>query len=262
MHRLSPFLLIWIALLSPGSFAATGASDSTAIVEDVKDGDTLTLDHRISGANEVRLVGIQAPKLGRPNRNMPAWPLAEDAKRALAELSIGKHVRLVVGARGTDRHGRLLAHVFRQDGGWLQGEMLRQGMARVYTFPDNRARAQEMLALEREARAAGTGIWAHPFYAVRSASDVASLADGFQLVEGRVLRAASVSGRVFLNFGPDWKTDFTVAVQREFVPLFAEAGLDLNGLSGRRVRVRGWVSWANGPMIAVDHPERIEALGD
>jgi endonuclease YncB( thermonuclease family) len=262
MRLLCSSLVVCLVLNGTASVAAPTHDDHLANVREVTDGDTLVLDRRISDAIEVRLVGIQAPKLARPNRNIQAWPSAEEAKQALAELSLGRSVRLVVGKYGIDRHGRLLAHVLREDGLWLQGEMLRRGMARVYTFGDNRARAREMLTLEQEARAAGRGIWIHPFYAVRSSDAVASHADGFQLVEGRVLRAAAVGNRVFLNFGPDWKTDFTVAVQRQLVPLFDEVDLDLLGLSGRRVRVRGWVLWENGPMIAVDHPEQIELPDD
>jgi hypothetical protein len=42
---------------------------------------------------------------------------------------------------------------------------------------------------------------------------------------------------------------------------FASSGLDLKGLTGRRVRIRGWVEVrgaAGSPAIAVDHPEQIE----
>src|SRR3546814_9669358 len=71
------------------------------------------------------------------------------------------------------------------EGVWVQGEMLRRGMARVYTFADNRALVAEMLALEREARAARRGIWGHPFYAVRRHDALDRHIGTFQLVEGR-----------------------------------------------------------------------------
>jgi hypothetical protein len=41
---------------------------------------------------------------------------------------------------------------------------------------------------------------------------------------------------------------------------FAAAGIDLKGLSGKRLRVRGFLGWRNGPMIEASHPEQIELL--
>ena len=66
------------------------------------------------------------------------------------------------GARA-DRHGYLLAQVFVIEGEsrlWLQQELLAKGLARVYSFPDNRACLAELLAREREARAKRRGVWA------------------------------------------------------------------------------------------------------
>ena len=220
------------------------------------DGDTLTLE---DGA-EVRLVGIQAPKLplGRPN--FAAWPLAEEAKRALESIALGQPVTLSYGGRETDRYGRRLAHVLTASGTWAQGEMLTRGLARVYTFADNRARAEEMLAAEGRARAARRGIWAHPFYAVRQAADPARIPIGsFELIEGRVIDAAVVKGRGFLNFGPDRKTDFTITVAPKDMRLFGgPAGFE--PYRGRTMRVRGWIERRDGPRVEATHKEQIERL--
>ena len=206
----------------------------------------------------VGLVGIQAPKLplGRPG--FPTWPLADDAKRALEGLALGRRLTLGFGGRRMDRHGRLLAHVFDGDGVWMQGEMLRRGMARVYSFADNRAKVADMLAIERDARAARRGIWALRFYAVRTPADAARHIDTFQIVEGAVLDAARVRGRVYLNFGADWRTDFTVTMTAKVARLFRNAGRDPLALEGRSIRVRGWLKRFNGPVIEATHPEQIE----
>jgi len=227
-------------------------------VVEVVDGDTLLLDDR----TEVRLVGLQAPKLPLDRPNFRKWPLADEAKAALERLGLGKSVELRFGGRRTDRHGRTLAHLLRADGLWLQGEMLRQGMARVYSFDDNRALVADMLALEGEARAAGRGIWAHPYYRVRAPDETNRDVDTFQLVEGRVLAVARVGGRLYLNYGRDWKEDFTVIAERRAVRLLESEGFDWRRLEGRTIRVRGWVMWQNGPAIQLTHPEQIERLED
>ncbi|MDZ4737240.1 MAG: thermonuclease family protein, partial [Rhodospirillaceae bacterium] len=224
----------------------------------VIDGDTLLLED----GREVRLVGLQAPKLplGRPD--FPVWPLAEEAKAALEALVLGEGLTLAYGGRQLDRHGRALAQLYRDDGTWIQGELLKLGMARVYSFGDNRALAAEMLAIEQAARDAGRGIWGLRWYAIRGLDAIEDDRDSFQLVEGRVLDAARAGGRGYLNFGADWKTDFTLSLDPATTRLFDAAGLPIEQLEGRRVRARGWVEYFNGPMIEITHPEQIEVLDE
>ena len=134
-------------------------------------------------------------------------------------------------------------------------------MARVYSFPDNRTLASELLEREADARALDAGIWALSFYAVREAGDPDAVpVDSYELVEGHVVDAAEVNGRVFLNFGDDWKTDMTATVSSEDARLFDAEAIDLVSLGGQKIRVRGWVNWHNGPSISVSHPEQIEVL--
>ncbi len=169
--------LLIIALLKfagSGPAHATGAAQAAldlaerAQVVEVIDGDTLVLDD----GRTVRLVGIQSPKLPLGRTGFEAWPLAEEAKAALSELTLGREVGLAYGGRQIDRHGRALAHLFDQAGLWIQGALIDRGMARVYSFADNRALVPELLARERAARAAARGIWALRAYAVRDAAAV------------------------------------------------------------------------------------------
>lgn len=228
-------------------------------VADVVDGDTVVLED----GREVRFVGIQAPKLPLGRRDFPEWPLAPEARAAVEELVGDRRVAVRPGETARDRHGRVLAHLFRGDDGlWIQGELLRRGLARVYTFPDNRRLATELLAAEVQARAAGRGIWSLPFYRVR---DAATLPDDpntegtFQVVRGTVRDVAEVRGTTYLNFGRDWKTDFTVSLDRAAARLFTAAGVDPAGLEGREILVRGWIRSRNGPMIEATHPEQLTA---
>ena len=142
-HRILVVALLLSA--APVVFAApAGLVDGgSAEVASVVDGDTIVL----KDGSQVRLVGIQAPKLplGRPN--FPAWPMAEDSKAALERLVNGKSVDMRYGGARRDRHGRHLAQLYTQDGTWVQGALLAGGFARVYSFPDNRAVVGEMLAL-------------------------------------------------------------------------------------------------------------------
>ncbi len=227
-------------------------------VATIVDGDTLTLED----GRAVRLVGIQAPKLPLDRPNFTPWPMAEEARQALAELTQGTRVTLSYGGTRIDRHGRALAHLHLPDGRWVQGELLRAGLARVYSFADNRAHVAQMLSLERAARQADRGIWHLPYYAVRQAGDdrLAQDIDSFQLVEGQIRKAARVGKYMYLNFGSDYRTDFTISVAKRYWRKFDAAKMTPAKLKGKQVRVRGWLTKRNGPMIEATHPEQIELL--
>jgi hypothetical protein len=67
---------------------------------------------------------------------------------------------------------------------------------------------------------------------------------------------------IYVNFGRRWSEDFTVTVLKRNERNFTAAGLDLKGLAGRRIRVRGFIE-ARGetersPWIEADYPEQIE----
>ncbi|MDX2223469.1 MAG: thermonuclease family protein [Rhodospirillaceae bacterium] len=262
MNGLRPICVALLVLMA-GPGRADGPSDLKAgpvgRVTEVIDGDTV----RVLGHDaDVRLIGLQAPKLPLGRAGFKAWPLADEAKAALSDLVEGREVALRLGETARDRNGRTLAHVVRDDGTWVQDEMLRRGWARVYTFPDNRRLAAQLYAAEAEARAASRGIWSRPFYAVRAADPMTLRADigSFQIVAGRVVDAARVRERVYLNFGADFRTDFTVSLDRDAQDLFAAAGLDPLALEGRIVEARGWLTSRNGPMIEATHPEQVVVL--
>ncbi|PWR19733.1 thermonuclease family protein [Zavarzinia compransoris] len=242
----------------PGGLAPAGGGRVTEVV----DGDTVRLDT----GDQVRFVGTQAPKLPLDRPNFPTWPFAEQSKAILAALCQGKRVSLHTGGAPRDRHGRILAHLLVEETGiWLQGAMLEQGAARVYTFKDNRALAADMLAIEAAARKAKRGLWNDPLYRVRRASEADLAAEagkvpGYHLVEGKVVKTGQAKGRWFLNFGPDQRSDFTATIAPGDAGAFAEAGIDPAAYQGLRLRIRGWIEDRNGASIDVTHPEQIERL--
>ncbi|MGI8725377.1 MAG: thermonuclease family protein [Methyloceanibacter sp.] len=99
---------------------------------------------------------------------------------------------------------------------WLQQALVADGFARVYSFPDNRRGVAELLASEAEARAKHRGVWGVSAYRVREASDLEGLdrlMHSYQLVEGVVVAIGEAGDRLYLNFGEDWRRDFTVSVE-------------------------------------------------
>ncbi|WP_244465701.1 thermonuclease family protein [Devosia chinhatensis] len=231
-------------------------------VTEIVDGDTVMLDSGLV----VRLIGTQAPKLPLGREGFEAWPLAEESKAALSALALGKTARLGYGGEEKDRYGRALAHLFvdREEGEvWAQYQMVANGLARVYSFPDNRNCLDQLFSGETQARAQRLGIWADPYYSVQAADRPDALlarVGDYELVEGRVLLAEKSGPRVYLNFGRFWKEDFTAVIEAPALRLFERDGLDPLALEGALVRIRGWVDERDGPRIEVTHPEQIEVM--
>ena len=88
------------------------------------------------------------------------------------------------------------------------------------------------------------------------------LTRSYQLVEGAVAEVGESGGRLYLNFDKDWRKDFTILMERKDGEAFKAAGIDPKALAGKKLMVRGWVEWRNGPMIHATHAEQIELLPD
>lgn len=160
-----------------------------------------------------------------------------------------------------NRYGHLLGHVVREDDIWVQGSLVASGIARVYPTETNPEMAAQLYLLEAEARKEKYGLWADgTLWRVMSAQELDMKKDAFQIVEGVITRAATVSNTIYLNFGEDWRNDFSIMIPQEKRTAFSRAGANPLGWAHKHVRVRGWVQDFNGPMIAVQHPIQIEFL--
>ncbi len=236
---------------------------SRAVVR-VIDGETLALDD----GSEVRLIGALIPRGFDAGAPEATWALEHRAKAELERLALGKAVGLRLAGRRNDRYGRLLAQVVVREGEtrtWLQGEMLRSGHARAYGLPGSTDCLAELIAAEQQARAAGAGVWTHPSYQVRPAWrswDLRRFRNTYQIVEGRIYRAASTRGHIYLNFGRNRRTDLTAIIRPAHKAAFDGAEVDVKTLQYRRVRVRGWIEQQSGLTIELYHPSQIELLDE
>lgn len=218
----------------------------TAQLRAVADGATLDLaDGRV-----LRLAGIDMPARGA---------LARQAKDVLEKLLAGGAINLRFAGNPRDRQGRVLAQVYAGTV-WIQGELIRRGLARVRSTPDERLGVADMLALEHEARRHHRGVWADPAYAVIGADNAAKFAGSFQLVSGTIVDAAKTSSGIVLRFGAARSGSLALAIGAPAVKLWREAGLDPLALMGKRVLVRGFIDGSTRPAMAVTHPEQIEIL--
>jgi endonuclease YncB( thermonuclease family) len=249
---------------APDSSSPCGAGlIAQGAVSHVIDGRTFAL----TDGREVRLAAIEVPPLPSPQDSDPP-PGGAAAKTTLDDLVGSDEIVLHRADIAADRYGRVVAYAYAvRDGDeiFAQGELISAGFARVGDHVGSRACAAELLKREDAARRAKLGLWANPYYDVLDAetpADVLAHRGRFALVEGKVVSVRESGSTLYVNFGRRWSEDFTVTIQKRNERNFAAAGLDLKGLAGRHIRVRGWVErrgTAGGAAIEAARPEQIEA---
>ncbi len=230
----------------------------------VIDGETFELDD----GREVRLIGAMAPRPNALTVAMETWPPAREASRAAADLVLNRRVMLRYEGRRRDRYGRALAQLYVQKNGadvWVQRHLIAEGHARAYALPGNVGCVRELMQAEDEARSARRGLWRGDVFRVFDASDVNGLlrlVGRFVVVGGRVASVTRTRRFTYLNFGSDWREDFTVSLDTRGVDR-VEGGADrITALEGQRIRARGWIERRNGPAIEVGSLAEIEVLDE
>lgn len=138
-----------------GDPEATKAGSVTAEVTRVVDGDTVEID--LDGREEdLRYIGVDTPESVKPDA--PVECFGPEASELNAELVEGETVRLVFDAERRDVYERLLAYVYVGDT-FVNAELVRRGYATTLTIPPNDRFAGMFDRLQREASAAGRGLW-------------------------------------------------------------------------------------------------------
>jgi endonuclease YncB( thermonuclease family) len=231
-----------------------GADPAPAIGAIALSGDRFRL-----GLDECRLADLLAPEDGDAFAREAAAGLAELLKDAALDVADARIGDLL----SRDRWGRriVVAQILREGAPRaLEEEVVASGLARVRPESDDHDAIRRLLDLESAARKARSGLWALGPYVVRDGENAASAIGAFQLVEGVVVSGDIAKGRAFLNFGADYRTDFTVTAGSRAARRWAKEGLDFTRMAGARVRARGFVSRINGPSIEARHPLQIEIL--
>ncbi len=228
---------------------------NSAKVQQVIDPFTVQLDDK----RIIRLSGIDYPDY---NPNMPG-PLSTMAVKVLKDLLEDKTVNVyqTVDAEWgrSNRMGQQLAHLELQRGGiWVQGTLIMLGLARVMTDERTAEMSEQMYLLEQLARAEKNGIWALDSYKILAPADAAAHTGSIAIVQGKVLSTAMKQNNIYINFGDDWKKDFTVTILPANRRRFFDRNIDPLKWNNQTIRVRGWIGNFNGPYIEATHPEQIE----
>jgi endonuclease YncB( thermonuclease family) len=134
-----------------------------ALVVGVPSGNALDVQFADGSTYTVRLIGVNAPRIDAPGIGTECYGL--EARDFLKGLITGQTVRLEREVSEKNQTGRLLRHVWLRDPGsgsetHLGAILTSEGITEAQPLPPDTRMAEELRALEVEARASKKGRWA------------------------------------------------------------------------------------------------------
>lgn len=142
------------------SAVVQGIQGEQAFVTKVVDGDTINV--RINNDDRtVRFIGIDTPETKDPRR--PVGCFGKEASSETKNLLEDQAVILQKDVTDRDKYDRLLRYVYLplSDGRLLfvNDYLVREGFAKVYTYPPDVKFNEQFLEAQKQARANNKGLW-------------------------------------------------------------------------------------------------------
>lgn len=206
----------------------------------------------------ISLYGLQLPDV---NTNSE---LARKSRQRLRNFVLKRPVHLETShfldadAR-FNRFGDIHGQLFSLSGVWIQKEMIETGLAFWSGAAGYPKHLREVLVnAENEAEETLVGIWqTYEILKANKFNEKGVYAD-FVIAEGRIRNVHNSAKMTYLNFGEDWKTDFTAAISSKNKRKFEKQGWKLESLMHKLVRIRGPLRSYNGPFMELSFPEQLE----
>ena len=223
--------------------------------------DALTIE--LKDGTIVRLASINTPDFHIHNDA----PYSEQALTLLREKLPERTEVLLYQTRDrkkgrVNRMGHELAHlVTKTDNLWMQGLLLQEGLAHVYTAPTDNLMLDDLYKAEQNAQNKKQGLWADDSkHKILSHNETTSSIGDFAVIEGKIEKIATVRNNTYLNFGKNWKTDFTIQISPALRKQFAKEGINILNLAQNKIRVRGYLREYNGPLIELENTAHLEII--
>ncbi len=205
--------------------------------------------------------------------DLPIYP--GEKENAFAILAIQRMQSLFLGQKITfyqtrnEKNGRLnalgqnLGHIVKRNGDnpvWAQKVLVEEGLVRALPTMSNPENAAALLEAEIKPRTLRKGLWGTAQWAVKNIDTVGSYVGTIQVVQGKVYSVSTRGNITYLNFGRDWKTDFTIEVDATMRRALMKNAINPMALTGKFVEVRGFVEEHNGPSIQLEAPQLLRII--
>lgn len=158
-----------------------------------------------------------------------------------------------------DRYGNPYAHVMRDDGVWVQADMVARGLAWAYSTETNRTLILPLYKYETSARLMKAGFWRDPEFAIKNKSNIDRYFNSYQIYQGYIgaYKTGEEDSSIHICDADSAQTpalSFSISADR--LDKFTSTS---SSWIGALVRVRGWVEkdHMGRPYIEVTHPEQI-----
>ncbi len=248
--------LVALAVVSLiGKLSSKPVDYSNLEINRVVDGDTVELKN----GKLARYIGIDTPETSKKTEE--GWvkvdePYAQEAKSFNESLVIGKIARFEFDVLEQDKYKRLLVYCFVKSGDnevLAQAELLRQGLAYLYTFPPNVKYLDKLIGALKEAKEAHRGIWSQDL--VIPSESAKEFIGSRKIVSGKVVRARSAEKFARLSM-----EGIDIIIFKRDLDTFLNSGISpVTEYRGKDLKVFGLIKEYKGkPEIIVSHPSQIE----
>jgi len=160
---------------------------------------------------------------------------------------------------GENRYGDLHGKILLANDLWLQEELIANGYgfwSGAANYPPNLRRI--LVRAEHVAEIKRLGLWQR-FAIIDANRPPVQRWDGqFVIAQGVVQDVYRSASTTYLNFGQNWREDFTAAIPARSRKKFERQGWKLNDLKNKSITIRGLVRFYNGPYLELEFPEQLE----
>ncbi|XWO13947.1 Endonuclease YhcR [Candidatus Hepatincola sp. Pdp] len=230
-------------------------------VERVIDGDTVVVKNSKGKVFKIRLLGIQAPELFAD----PPWAFAKESKNELFNLVNNKKVHIAYNKQAKyDKYGRVLADIYTMNGAWVNGDLVKYGLAYVYILnATSIPKIEELKNLENKAIKEQLPFWQNSVYKVITPLQSWQHISQFKVVDGKVWSVKTTKNSVWLMLTQEGSYGFSLRIKSKDETLFLQKlGItSFTDLQGKLIRVRGFIErYSNkfGPFINLNSPDALD----
>mgnify|MGYP003665796184 FL=1 len=142
---------------------------------------------------------------------------------------------------------------------WLEEALIAEGYGWWSGAPGYPlASRQRLIKAEKKAAERKVGLW-RQFAVLDANHPPKQYWNGqFIIAKGVVLDVYKGGSTTYLNFGEDWRTDFTAAISSSAWKKIERGDWKLADLKSKSITVRGLVRFYNGPYMELEFPEQLE----
>ena len=249
--RIVCFIFVFLILVCAPLHAEIGLGPNEIVkLRRIVDGDTV----EVEGGEKIRLLGINTPELDEA--------LGHEARERLRELLEGMTKKVYFQrcvAQERDKYGRILAFI-KVGGKDVQASLLQEGLAVPLNIaPCGLLRIDDYHRLAANARRRGVGIWDRLVRDALSDQMTAQATGQYRGVRGSVRTVFDKGDRIYLNFGQDWRKDFTLVLSQKDVKRFQARGIDpVRDYRGKKMTVYGLLFQSRGTQMELFTPYQID----